>query len=215
MVARRLKSLFWIGVDPILLRLGMRILSLQEQALRAKVAVAPPGVLLGEGVKLHPDAQLICPGDRTGSIEVGSYSHIEGKLQTFWDNGRISLGSHCYVGTGSQIWSQASIRIGNHVLISHLVDIHDTNSHPLSAAERRLDAQVILQNGAYRTPTTTQSAPIVIEDDVWISAKSTVLKGVTIGRGAIVAANSVVTHDVEPFAIVAGCPARKIGSAEE
>ncbi len=52
--------------------------------------------------------------------------------------------------------------------------------------------------------------PIVIEDDVWIGAKVTVLGGVTIGRGAIVAAGAVVTKDVEPYSIVGGVPAKLI-----
>jgi acetyltransferase-like isoleucine patch superfamily enzyme len=50
--------------------------------------------------------------------------------------------------------------------------------------------------------------PIVIEDNVWIGERSTILKGVTIGRGSVVGCNSVVTHDVPPYCVVAGNPAR-------
>lgn len=57
-----------------------------------------------------------------------------------------------------------------------------------------------------------QDAPIVIEDDVWIAANCTITKGVRLGHGCIVGANSVVTRDVEPFTIVGGVPARLIGS---
>lgn len=53
---------------------------------------------------------------------------------------------------------------------------------------------------------------ITIEDDVWIGANCTVLGGVTIGKGTIVAAGAVVTKDVEPYSIVAGVPAKVIGS---
>jgi galactoside O-acetyltransferase len=53
--------------------------------------------------------------------------------------------------------------------------------------------------------------PIVVGDDVWIGANATVLRGITIGRGAVVGANSVVTRDVAPFSIVGGVPARVIG----
>ena len=55
------------------------------------------------------------------------------------------------------------------------------------------------------------SSPITIEDNVWIGINTTILKGVTIGKGAVVAAGSVVTKDCEPFGIYAGIPARKIG----
>jgi acetyltransferase-like isoleucine patch superfamily enzyme len=56
------------------------------------------------------------------------------------------------------------------------------------------------------------SAPIIIDDDVWIAANCTITKGVRLGRGCIVGANSVVTRDVEPFMLVGGVPARVIGN---
>jgi acetyltransferase-like isoleucine patch superfamily enzyme len=57
-----------------------------------------------------------------------------------------------------------------------------------------------------------EDAPIVIEDDVWIAANCTITRGVRLGRGCIVGANCVVTHDVEPYSIVGGVPARVIGT---
>ena len=56
-----------------------------------------------------------------------------------------------------------------------------------------------------------ESAPVVIEDFAWLSCRTVILPGVKIGKGAVVAAGAVVTKDVEPFAIVAGIPAKKIG----
>jgi maltose O-acetyltransferase len=53
-------------------------------------------------------------------------------------------------------------------------------------------------------------APIVIEDDVWLAVRCTVLKGVRIGRGAVVAAGAVVVSDVAPWTLVAGVPARPV-----
>jgi acetyltransferase-like isoleucine patch superfamily enzyme len=55
-----------------------------------------------------------------------------------------------------------------------------------------------------------RSAPVVIEDNVWIATRATILKGVRIGRNSVVAAGAVVTHDVPPNTIVAGVPARVI-----
>jgi acetyltransferase-like isoleucine patch superfamily enzyme len=57
-----------------------------------------------------------------------------------------------------------------------------------------------------------RGGPIVVEDYAWISFRATVLPGVRIGRGAVVAANSVVTRDVEDYAIVGGIPAKQIGT---
>jgi maltose O-acetyltransferase len=56
-----------------------------------------------------------------------------------------------------------------------------------------------------------ESAPVVIEDFAWISCRTVVLPGTRIGKGAVVAAGAVVTKDVEPYSIVAGVPAKKIG----
>jgi maltose O-acetyltransferase len=141
---------------------------------------------------------------------VGPHSQVSGHLSTFWRSGSIRIGEWCYVGEGSRIWSQAQIEIGNHVLISHLVDIHDTNSHPLDWRARRLDSTAIMERGRDLHPSQTECGPVTIEDDAWIGFKATILKNVRIGRGAIVAAGAVVTHDVAPWTIVAGNPARVV-----
>jgi maltose O-acetyltransferase len=106
------------------------------------------------------------------------------------------------------------VKIGNRVLISHGVNIHDNNSHSLSAARRAEHFQQILfGRGHPSVLDDVPAAPIVIEDDVWVGFNSTILKGVTIGRGAVIGAATVVTKDVEPYAIVVGNPARVIGQA--
>ena len=69
----------------------------------------------------------------------------------------------------------------------------------------------IVNGGHPKSLTGVEEAPIVIEDDAWIGFGSAIMKGVTIGRGAIVGACSVVTNDVPPYTMVAGNPARHIG----
>ena len=54
--------------------------------------------------------------------------------------------------------------------------------------------------------------PVFIEDDVWIGANCTIIMGVTIGKGSIIAANAVVSKDIPPYSIVGGVPARILGS---
>ena len=66
----------------------------------------------------------------------------------------------------------------------------------------------LLQKHPYVIEKLIRDLPIVIEDDVWIGANTVILAGVTIGRGAIIGAGAVVTHDVHPFTIVKGSPAR-------
>ena len=97
--------------------------------------------------------------------------------------------------------------IGDYVLISDGVDIHDTNAHSTTASIRRGDPINVFEKMLPMDWSKIESKPVVIEDDAWIGFKSSILKGVTIGRGAIVAAGSVVTKDVPPYVIVAGSPA--------
>jgi acetyltransferase-like isoleucine patch superfamily enzyme len=138
-----------------------------------------------------------------------------GQLLVFAHGGEIQIGESCFIGEYSRIWSATAIRIGNRVLISHGVNIHDTVSHSSSAASRHQHFNQIFCTGHPLTfDNPPAQAPIVIEDDAWLGFNSTILKGVTIGRGAIIGAASVVTKDVAPFCIVAGNPAKLIGYAK-
>jgi acetyltransferase-like isoleucine patch superfamily enzyme len=196
-------------LDPILTRFARRMEWLRLQTAKQEQYCAT----IDQSVILHPTARIDNMLCRPEAIIVGPHTHVRGQLLTFWNNGSIVIGQWCYIGDGTRIWSQSSISIGNYVLIAHLVDIHDTNSHPIDWKERRLDTETIL-SGHYRTPTQTVSAPVIIEDDVWIGFKASIMKGVHIGRGAIISAGAMVTKDVEPWTVVAGNPARVIAELE-
>lgn len=158
---------------------------------------------------LYPTASLQPLGHPATDIAVGANSHIRGELLLFSHGGRITIGEYCYVGEQTRIWSSTSIRIGNRVLIAHCCTIMDNLTHPLDPVERHRHFAAIATSGH---PTTLDlgEAPVVVEDDAWISCHSIILRGVTVGRGAIVGAGSVVTQDVPSFTIVAGNPARVI-----
>lgn len=110
-----------------------------------------------------------------------------------WAPWNLELGSYVAVDDEVNLYSAAKITIGTKVAISREAFIC-TASHDILKANR---------------PLTT--APITICDGVWIGARATILPGVTIGEGAVVAANAVVTKDVEPWTVVGGNPARVIG----
>jgi acetyltransferase-like isoleucine patch superfamily enzyme len=148
------------------------------------------------------------------TISIGQKSLIRGELFVFAHGGRIIIGDWCYIGVGSRIWSAANIEVGNRTLISHDVEIHDTSAHALSARERHLQFKEMSSGGHQTDLPNVGREPIIIGDDVWIGFRSVVLKGVNIGRGAIVAANSVVLDDVPPWTVVAGNPARVIRKLE-
>lgn len=154
---------------------------------------------------LGSDSSLSCEGvieNHRGDpacIRLGHHSYCRGRLLTYGHGGQISIGDWCYVGVRTEIWSMNSIHIGNRVLIAHDVNIHDGTAHSLDPLERHLHFRNIIERGHPRTadelPGVT-SSPIVIEDDVWISFGVTILKGVRIGAGSVIAARSIVTKDV-------------------
>jgi acetyltransferase-like isoleucine patch superfamily enzyme len=143
------------------------------------------------------------------AIRIGRMTHIRGELLTFAHGGCIAIGEYCYLGEASRIWSARSIRIGNRVLIAHNVTILDNLTHPISASARHEHFKEIIGSG-HPTQISLDERPVEIEDDTWIGCMCVVLRGVSIGQGAIVGAGSVVTEDVPAWTIVAGNPARVV-----
>ncbi len=170
-------------------------------------------VFLDKTVKVFKET-IIQPS--SGTIKIGKNSCIRGILVNMDDGnkgGAIEIGENCYIGHDTRIWSLDRIKVGNNVLIAHNVNIFDNDTHPVDAMERREHAQNMIWGcGELKDYASLRRAPITIDDDSWIGCNSTILKGVTIGKGAIVAAGSVVTHDVKPWNTVAGNPARIISS---
>lgn len=162
---------------------------------------------LPRSIKLLDSAKILNPRFFRELIKVGENTVIGGELFVFSHGGEIDIGEWCYIGEGSRIWSAKKIIIGDRVLISHNVNIHDTNSHPIAKMSRHHHFKKIVKYGHPENVQDIQSSAVVIEDDVWIGFNSIILKGVTIGEGAIVAAGSVVTKDVPPRTIVTGNPA--------
>ena len=120
------------------------------------------------------------------------------------DNFHCDFGQHIHVGDNFHadynctMLDLAEIRIGNNCLIGPDVGIY-TAGHRLEPEGRTLDVY---------------GMPITIGNDVWIGGHSTILPGVTIGDGAVIGAGAVVTHDVKPYTIVGGVPAKLIKKIE-
>ena len=213
-------SYFLDDVDPLNFRrwlgsLLRRTAALLDDPEAAKLAHFATVATLHPQAKLYPGCTVSNPSKDPAHISIGANSHIRGQLLLFRRSGRISIGEWCYLGDGSRIWSRGSVQIGNHVSISHLVDIFDTNCHPLAVDEHRRDLEAILGRNEDVPELTVEDAPVVLEDGVRVGCKATILKGVRIGRGAFVAANSVVTQDVPPLCVVAGNPARVVKQIPE
>lgn len=131
-------------------------------------------------------------------------------------DGHISIGNHSYIGCSTFI-SHNSIEVGNNVTIAWGCTIYDHDSHSLNYLDRRKDLDDELndiRNGRNfiqnKDWSHVNSKPIKICDDAWIGMNCIILKGVTIGEGAIIGAGSVVTKDVPAWTVVAGNPAKEI-----
>jgi len=168
----------------------------------------------GEGTKIYPEARFYDNTVNQKKIQIGKSCWIMGEF-LMEENGFIEVGDFCYVGPAAKIWSILPLRIGNRVLISHGVNIHDNDSHSLSAHERHDRFKEKMIYGKQLVYENKKSGPIVIEDDVWIGFNATLLKGVTVGRGAVIGAGAVITKDVAPYSVVVGNPQRVVGKSYE
>jgi len=169
---------------------------------------------MGKGVVLYDTALINNNLGDPGAIKIGGFTHVRGELMTFGHGGKITIGEYCYVGEQTRIWSALEITIGDRVLISHNVNVFDSDTHPLEPKARHAQFKEIITTGHPKS-LDLREKPIVIADDVLIGCNSIILSGVLIGKGAIVGAGSVVTRDVPPYTIVAGNPAKVIREIPE
>jgi len=165
--------------------------------------------LIGENVWISAEALILNNAHPKEKLSLGKNSRIMGSLLLFDFDGEIEIGEDCFIGPSTRIWSAKKIKIGSRVLIAHNVNIHDNISHPIDAKIRHNEYMNFIEKGVhYRTE--LNASEIVIEDDVWIGFNSVILKGVKIGRGAIIGAGSFVTKDVEAWTVNVGNPLRCI-----
>jgi acetyltransferase-like isoleucine patch superfamily enzyme len=111
--------------------------------------------------------------------------------------GTLVIGDGVRLNYGVSISAEGRVAIGARTRIGPYVMIVDSDFHDVHRRDVRPAPQ-----------------PVTIGDDVWIGAKASVLRGVTIGRGAVVGTSAVVTKDVPAFAIVAGVPAKVVGQVD-
>lgn len=190
------------------------LLRLEKRIHDARISLNRRLVQLGDKSEIYAEARIVNMTGKPEAICLGKNTHVRGELLTMRYGGKIEIGDHCFVGEGSRIWSGESVKIGAHVLISHNVNIFDTDSHELDSAQRAQGFINIITVGHPQEKGSIKTAPVVIGDHVWISFNAIILKGVTIGEGAVVAAGSVVTKHVAPYTLVGGNPARLIKQLE-
>ncbi|MEO8285469.1 MAG: acyltransferase [Chloroflexota bacterium] len=143
-----------------------------------------------------PGLPLIKVINKGGRIEVANCSFYPGVRLECWRGARITIGTGTYLNRNTEIIAQQEVTIGRDCMIAWDVVIMDTDQHGVG------DAPPVAK-------------PVRIGDRVWIGCRAIVLKGVTIGDGAVICAGTIVTQDVPGGAVVVGQPARIIRQIKE
>lgn len=143
----------------------------------------------------------------SGEIILGDDVLLDGKSSItfaarFSDRPTLIIGNRTTIGHGGTLSIGKRISIGSFCRIASQVMIFDSSGHASDPELRK----------AGRPPTDDEVRPVTIQDNVWLGRRVTVFPGVTIGEGSIVSAGSVVVSDVAPYTVVAGNPARRIGT---
>ena len=153
-------------------------------------------------------------------MKTGEKCVLDGKYIFETTEGKISIGNRVHIG-GSTFISRESIVIDDDVIIAWDCLFYDHNSHSINWGERKKDVEqeyADFKSGEslikHKNWEVVKSAPIHICSKAWIGTGAKILKGVTIGEGAVIAAGSVVTHDVDPWTVVGGNPARILKKLE-
>jgi len=157
----------------------------------------PQNIILSEQVFIDSFAYLegISDHPRGGvEIESGTYVHMFCVISAAY-HGFVRIGRNCSINPGTQIIGMGGVTIGDNVLVAG-------QTMMLAFSHGFVDRAVPMQQQAHT------AKGIVVESNVWIGAGVKILDGVTVGQGAVLGAGSVVTHDVPPYAVVVGVPAR-------
>ena len=167
-----------------------------------RITVSPGGALrvgLGSfGLTSDHDTSVIRVREHA-SMHIDGVVSLQRGVRIVVDSGRLTIGHETNVnGLGTKILVADAITIGAGCTFSWDVQLLDNDFHTMTV-------------GGVQQPS---AAPIVIGDRVWVGTRAIVLKGVTIGDGAVVAAGAIVTKDVPANAVVAGIPAKVVGSAD-
>jgi acetyltransferase-like isoleucine patch superfamily enzyme len=153
-------------------------------------------LILGRGVRIYRRNGRLLAG-RVIRLQPGCRIAVVGNGET---PAVLSIGDFTEIGDRTIINASLRVEIGERCSISWDCDICDCDFH-----------RIQMKGGVTPSPI---SEPIIIEDDVWIGTRCMILKGVTIGRGSVIGAGSVVRRDVPPYSLMVGNPARRMASIE-
>lgn len=199
-------------IKALIIRIDKRVTRIRAES---ELAIKKKDIVIGEKAVLYPESRIFNFQYQPSLITIGKGTHIRGELLIFAFGGTIKIGDNTYIGEHTRIWAGEQVTIGSNVLISHNVNIIDSNTHEIDPIERATGFYNIVNTGHAKTKGSIITEPITIKDYAWINFNAIILKGTTIGEGAIVAAGAVVTKDVPDYTLVAGNPARVIKNLKD
>ncbi len=135
-------------------------------------------------------------GSTTLGDEVTFHSHIQPTYISVHKGAELRIGERSFINFGANISVSKRVIIGDNVQIGPYLLLYDSDFHSSS-------------QGA------TKSGDVIIEDNVWIASRCTILKGVTIGAGSVVCSGAIVTKDVPAGVVVGGVPAKIIKGVQD
>lgn len=163
-------------------------------------------IVLNENIEISSSAVLsgTCVMDvsKGGKISIGEQTQIHHGVLLMTYGGNIQIGNRCSINPYCLVYGHGGVMIGDDVLIAGGCMIIPAN-HRFADNARSIKGQGVTKVG------------ITIESDVWIGHGCSILDGTTIGRGAVIAAGTVVNRDIPPMSVVAGVPAKVIRSRLE
>lgn len=176
-------------------------------------AVIHPSTILLEGLNIRFDAAV----ENRNYISIGEKGLIRAQFVFESHTGSVHIGNNVHIG-GAQFISKTNITVEDDVTMAWGITVYDHNSHSVYWAERKNDNKqcyedYLAHNGKnilHKDWSAVVTKPVIIKSKVWIGFNVTILKGVTIGEGAVIGACSVVTKDVPAWAVVAGNPAKVV-----
>jgi len=172
----------------------------------------PDNIVVGENTVVDSSFcfKQFCSEKPVG-LRVGSHVTIWRASLSVEKQAELWIGDYCYIANASLLCAER-VTIGSYVFIAGGVTIADSDFHPLDPALRLADTVALSPIGDRRIRPPVRCKPVLIEDDVWIGFNATILKGVRVGAGAVIAPGSLVVEDVPPGAHVSGVPAMRIDS---
>ncbi len=184
------------------------LLAVLDAIWRTRTRSAAVTVVTGPGTRVR--RYRIVP-KRANRVTIGSGSIVHARILFDRDDASVTIGDRCFVGDSLFVVAER-LTVADDVVMSWGVTIVDHDSHALDWTRRAND--VVAWGLGEKDWSDVTIAPVTIERRAWIGFGASILKGVIIGEGAIVAANSVVTRDVAAWTLVGGNPARLIRQLE-